>query len=184
MVWRLTGLCSEMGLPAGAGLTLNVSKSLLLLLLRRWKAWQVVLLPIFLACCFPCQPSMVVFIRNVPNLWELLGKVEVEEHMQVYLEGSQMDSKLSSLLRQKSSTLAPVSSLNVCWGWNRQKLELGGSEFSERYFIFWSQTQNDWRLLLSDGFCLANMRWAVRRGLLLKEGIVSKRNIGAWWCSC
>lgn len=93
MVWRLTGLCSEMGLPAGAGLALNVNKSLLLLLFRRWKAWRVFLLPISLLLL--SLPAIHRWhLLGISPVWESSGKVE--EHVQVCLEEPQVGSKLTS----------------------------------------------------------------------------------------
>lgn len=79
----------------------------------------------------------------------------------------------AELLWQRDAHPATSSFPKFHRGLNRQKWIWGDVEnWWWALFIFWSPRQSDWRLLLSDS-CLADARWAVRRALLPKGGMVS-----------
>lgn len=126
----------------------------------------------------------VVLNRNIPSSWEhfgdgwractsVLGRVT---------DGQQVELRCFSKEAHPGTSFFPWISTKVetnkCWESESSR------QLMASIIYHWSQTWSDWRLLLSDSFCLANARWAVRRGLLLKEWIMSEKSIGARCRSC
>lgn len=160
LVWRLTGWCSEMGLPAGAGLALNVRILFGYSCLRDRKQ-------------SPCQPFVgLLFITNISSL----GNTGKSGRGRASLLGRATGGHRVALSFCGRETLTPwsVSSLNFSEARTGKNGAVEDSWWA--LFILWSQRQSDWGLLLSDGSCLADGRWAVRRALLPKAGIVAGKH--------
>lgn len=137
LVWRLTGWCSEMDLPAGAGIALNV-RILWLLLLKRQKA---ISLPAIHRCC----------LLQTSHFWKTQGKVE--EYVQICLEEPQVGTASCAELLLQWRAAHPMTSFIPKFhrGLNRQKQLWGDVEIRGEHYLSLGPKGSEWRLLLSDG---------------------------------